>query len=110
MTDLSRAVALAIEPEPPRPGKLEQLSGKQAWESPYLTYAWYPRPFASDRNLLPLILAEVERRNLRTQFMDNLLDELNIESVPHTLYQLSFVLEATPEQICRSFLTAVGAK
>lgn len=114
--DLSRAVARLIEPEP-RKG-----ASNSAWIWEFGDYAPQPLDFASDRNLLPMILAEVERRGIEERFLRALMTETPgfhglLDRAPSgevlifdkiiTVWPL---LNATPEQHCRAFLKACGGE
>lgn len=108
MSDLSLAVARLIEPELPPIAEWGDPSPKGAWRPGYRTpNEWVPRPFASDRNLLPIILKAVEERELEDRYVTALHEVLRQEfGMICDWHWLS--LGASMEQHCAAFLAAVG--
>lgn len=65
------------------------------------------RPFATDRNLTPVILAEIERRGriVQYRFIDLLIDGAMNSSDPSPY--MWRIISLTPGQICRAAVAAV---
>ncbi len=127
MSDLALRVALAIEPEPgpiPEDAWEKYMAGSatyspgQCWEitcdyNKGDAETWGPRDFPSDRNLAPLMYKEMERREQEkpgtiVRFTNALAGEVITSAT--MLHWVFALLNATPEQICRAFLAAVGGE